>query len=80
MEAHKWKAAYDISLDPIDRQHRALVDLLNQTTAQAARDSSGGLAPTLVDRLERSVADHFLEEEWMAAAWYEGLARHRAQH
>jgi hemerythrin-like metal-binding protein len=80
MDSFVWKPAFNTGLAEIDSQHRVLVDLLNECD-QTARRRAGGLDPATVARLKAYVVDHFvLEESRMAAAGFENLARHRAQH
>lgn len=47
----QWKDAYSISIDPVDRDHRELIDLINRLHDEldeaAARSAPASIAPLL---------------------------------
>ncbi len=80
MDSFVWKPAFNIGVADIDAQHQELVELLN-ACEHTARHRIGGLDPAVVARLKAYAVDHFFREEFrLAAAGFEGLEGHRAQH
>lgn len=74
----EWDEAYSVGVPTLDAQHRNLIRLINLLESGEAKGES--LAAVL-DALDRYVHEHFSEEErLMAAARYEDLEAHRAEH
>lgn len=80
-----WNSDLETGIDIIDRQHRGLVDLLNQAApllAISSKESLTDISP-LLDRLLEYAATHFrTEEELMARLGMDdrASARHHASH
>jgi methyl-accepting chemotaxis protein len=76
-----WDDSLSVNIQLVDRQHRKLVEMINELFA-ALRAGRGNeiLTPTL-DALVTYTSQHFAEEErMMKAHGYPGLAEHQAAH
>lgn len=74
----EWNDTYCIDGGEIDREHRIIIDLINQIEeAETLQDVTENITSTL----EAYVAEHFLhEEEYMESVGYPGLIIHREMH
>jgi two-component system NtrC family sensor kinase len=65
MKLMAWSHHFETGVDTVDRQHRALVDLVNQAAPLLATAGNAGLAHAghLLDELTRYAAVHFEDEE-----------------
>jgi hemerythrin len=74
----EWNDTYSIDGGEIDREHKIIIDLINQIEgAEALQDVTENITSTL----ETYVAEHFLhEEEYMASVGYPGLEEHKEMH
>jgi hemerythrin len=80
VDSFAWIPAFNFGIADIDEQNRELVALLNECE-HTARHRAGGLDPAIVARLKAYVIGRFFREEVrLAAAGFEGLEGHRAQH
>ncbi len=76
-----WNQALSVGIPSIDRQHRQLVDIINDLhdamLAGKAKDISG----QILENLLNYTRNHFAAEEaMMTAANYAGLAAHKLRH
>lgn len=60
-----WSRHFETGFGPVDRQHRALVDLVNQAAPLLADAGNAGIAQAghLLDQLNHYAAIHFKDEE-----------------
>ncbi len=77
----RWSDAYSVNIGLIDRQHKQLVELVNQMFAALksghGKDVVGQILADLVDYTQK----HFAEEErMMARHGYPGLEEHKREH
>lgn len=76
-----WKAEYNLGVEEIDRQHRALVELLNKAWEGIVFRADKDVILELVEQLERYTIAHFTAEEvYMLAIHYPNLEDHRLTH
>jgi hemerythrin len=65
----------------MDRQHKHLIDLINNLHEQMLAGEANAVLGQLLDSVLNYTATHFAAEEaLMARMGYPGLARHRAEH
>jgi hemerythrin-like metal-binding protein len=77
----EWRAEYNIGNASIDRQHRSLVDLLNELHAAMLAGGNSDKMHTVFNGLVRYTESHFSAEEAMLErAGYSGLGQHRKEH
>lgn len=78
MELIEWKSEYSVGHPVLDKQHRGLVQLINQLTEAAA---SGGMIAYVFDELDHYVKEHFrFEETLLRQANFGDYEAHKAQH
>jgi hemerythrin len=76
-----WNAALSVGHPEMDRQHKHLVDLVNQLHEQMLSGEANASLGELLDKLLQYAASHFAaEERLMAQSNYPGLAAHRLEH
>lgn len=76
-----WKDEYSVGSQTIDKQHKVLVDCLNDLHAAMMKGQAAAVVGSLLDKLIDYTKEHFsAEEKMMAAAKYPSLAEHRAHH
>jgi hemerythrin-like metal-binding protein len=76
-----WDKADELGLDEIDRQHRNMVEIINDLWAAWRQKQPCNHLLELLSQLVRYSEEHFLyEQQEMEAAGYEGLDEHRFQH
>lgn len=82
MDAFKWNSVFETGLEEIDRQHRHLVDLLNELSRNIEGAGAGNVDRTLRDLAEYTVYHFASEERFMDANQLapEFCSRHRATH
>ena len=81
MPIFEWNDSYSVGIDEIDRHHRQLVQLLNDTydafSEGSHREKLGGILDELIDY----ATYHFAcEERWMEESSYPELPAHRGEH
>jgi len=75
----EWTAALETGHPAIDKDHHALVELLNRFDAESGADRI--IATARLDQLVIHASEHFSrEEQLMATAGYEQMARHQKEH
>lgn len=76
-----WSASLELGLPAIDKQHRQLVDLLNELhdamRVGRGKDVLGKILASLITYTKTHFAD---EEAMMARVGYPGLTAHKAEH
>lgn len=78
MELIEWKPEYSVGHLLLDKQHRGLVQLINQLTKETA---SGGMIAYIFDELDHYTKEHFrFEEQLLRQASYAEFEAHKAQH
>ncbi len=76
-----WSSKYSVEVDEMDRQHRVLINLLNDLHEAMLHGKAQGMTGPLLQKLVDYTRKHFASEEAMlAAAGYAGLAMHRIKH
>ncbi len=77
----KWDESFSVGIPEIDRQHRILVDMINDLSKQAANDRGLQLMKRILQGLVDYTAFHFsYEEAMLERQGYEALERHKAKH
>lgn len=76
-----WSSEYETGVPAVDRDHKILVDLINQVDALVAEGGGPDAVGEVVERLTDYVAEHFAREErLMEEAGFAGAAAHMARH
>lgn len=76
-----WKDEYSVGSQTIDKQHKVLVDCLNDLHAAMMKGQASAVVGSLLRKLIDYTKEHFsTEERMMEAAKYPSLAEHRAHH
>jgi hemerythrin len=76
----QWKDAYSAGIDPVDRDHRALIDLINRLHDELEEAAARSAPASVTPLLERISAHIALEERVMQDHGYADLASHKADH
>jgi len=81
MSLLQWEDRFSVGVDHFDRQHRVLVDLINELhdamRAGKGQQELGGI----LEKLIQYTRVHFTnEEEWMVQYQYPAYPEHRASH
>ncbi len=80
MTLPQWQDAYTVSIDPVDRNHRALIDLIDRLHSDLDKAASQS-APSSIGALLESLSAHLeIEERMMEDDGYDDLASHKADH
>ena len=76
-----WEPSIMVGVPDIDKQHKRLVDLINELHAAMAKGQGRDVVGRVVDALVSYTKEHFgFEERLMEQAGIAGLAVHKAQH
>ncbi len=76
-----WDDALSVNIQLIDRQHRKLVDMINELFAALRAGRGNEVLAPILDALVTYTAQHFAEEERMMASHnYPELANHQDAH
>ncbi len=80
-EAIAWRKELETGVSFVDKDHKILVNLLNQAYACINQSEESTVLGSILDALLEYTDYHFLREErMMAYAGYAGLAEHKAFH
>lgn len=81
MSLLQWEDRFSVGVDQFDRQHRVLVDLINELH-EAMRTGKGQQElGVILEKLVQYTRVHFAsEEEWMVRYQYPEYPQHRASH
>jgi len=78
LETLEWQNDWSVGNETLDADHRRLIGIINQVNAYETYDVD---IARLLDELKEYARLHFaIEEELMAAAGFDGLGSHRAEH
>ncbi|GAB2181102.1 hemerythrin family protein [Denitratisoma sp. agr-D3] len=76
-----WRPEYSVGIAAIDRQHRDILDCLNQLSSALDSKDRRILALAALHQLRALMAKHFsVEETLLEIAGYPGLDKHQAGH
>jgi len=76
-----WDSRIQFDIDPIDRQHRRLVDLINQLHNAMRKRAGKSVMASILDQLARYTRQHFEDEEALMEKYgYDDLDGHRRLH
>jgi len=77
----RWRKEYELGIADVDHEHRELVELINDTYADATRpDAATSFGEMLGEILARISAHFALEERIMRECRYDGYEEHKADH
>ncbi|EPR42671.1 hemerythrin-like metal-binding protein [Desulfovibrio sp. X2] len=77
----KWGPELETGIASVDREHRQLVDTLNELLTAMSGGKGGEVCTTIVGRLNTYAAQHFTaEEKLFADSGYPDTARHADEH
>ena len=77
----KWDDSYLLGVLEVDKHHRHLVELLNQTSDEFSNGATAESIGAVLNKLINYATYHFISEErLMTDIGYPGLAEHREEH
>ena len=77
----EWKSEYSVGIDSIDKQHRKLVNLINQLSTAVKYSTGEEFEREALDELVNYTKTHFTYEEGvMEQNGYPDFEAHKAQH
>ena len=81
MEPLKWSDKLSVGIDEIDLQHKKWLAIVNELFDGVKNQKGNRFIGDIINRLFDYAKIHFaLEEKYMTAFSYEGLAEHRKEH
>ncbi|EPR42670.1 hemerythrin-like metal-binding protein [Desulfovibrio sp. X2] len=81
MSIIKWGPELETGISAVDREHRQLVDTLNELLGAMSEGKGGEVCSTIIGKLEKYTISHFTaEEKLLAAHAYPGCDRQAAEH
>ena len=81
MALYNWAEAYSVNVPELDRQHRGLMDLINELYDGIASSKPRAELEPVLDRLIAFTQSHFQSEEWyMREFEYPEYDQHVAEH
>ena len=81
MQTKPWKERYSVGVKEIDRQHRGLLDIINQITSSFEKKDEWQSTSVIIDSLIHYAYNHFAtEERYMIEAEYPELSLHIGLH
>jgi len=81
MKRMPWKEQYSVGVKEIDRQHRGLLDIINQINDSFEKKDKWQSTSAIIDSLIHYAYNHFAtEERYMIEAEYPELSRHIGLH
>jgi hemerythrin-like metal-binding protein len=76
-----WKDGYSVGIEPVDHEHRELIDLINRLHAALSAADAHLTVPAFFGDLLAAISSHFaLEEKIMRERGYDALPAHKADH
>lgn len=79
--AMQWKDSYSVGVAEIDKQHKKLIDLINNLTQAMSQGKGKEAVNTVLGELVSYCATHFSKEEkLMTETGYPELADHKEKH
>lgn len=76
-----WRADYEIGIPDVDHEHRALIDLINETFAGLQQGADPEAVEMFLGEIHARIAAHFaLEEKEMRKMGYGEYDDHKADH
>lgn len=81
MDFINWNDMYFVGVQPIDNQHKKLVEIINRIAKSMKSSNNKGSLERLVYELVSFIETHFkFEEEFMTRYNYNDYERHRYEH
>jgi hemerythrin-like metal-binding protein len=81
MQTMPWKERYSVGVEEIDRQHRGLLDIMNQITNSFEKKDDWQATSAIINSLIHYAYNHFAtEERYMMEAEYPELSLHIELH
>ena len=81
MQTMPWKERYSVGVEEIDRQHRGLLDIMNQITNSFEKKDDWQATSAIINSLIHYAYNHFAtEERYMMEAEYPELSLHIGLH
>lgn len=76
-----WRTEFALGIPALDREHRAMIDLINRCYAELGADPDAAAVEHTLGEIHAAIASHFaLEERIMRTAAYAGYAAHKGDH
>ena len=81
MPALTWKPEYSVHVRHLDRQHRRILDVVNELYAEAGRATSVVTVDSVLTRLRDYIKEHFsAEEAYLKEHGYPGYEEQKREH
>lgn len=81
MSLLKWSSKYSVDVEEMDKQHKKLVDLINDVHAAMKTGKTSDELGKVFNELVSYTMEHFtLEEKYMAKSGHSGLAAQKKMH
>jgi hemerythrin len=79
MNIYKWDVKYNVDFEPIDNQHKILLEIINKLLINQLKEKK--IIVMLLNELALYAKFHFLSEEtFMKIYSYEGYEDHKVEH
>ncbi|MDJ0748122.1 MAG: bacteriohemerythrin [Woeseiaceae bacterium] len=76
-----WRDEFSVGVDPVDHEHRELIELINGLDDAMGRDADHALVVEALGEIYARIAAHFaLEEKVMRDAHYSAYTSHKQDH
>jgi len=77
----QWDESLDVAVEPMNEQHRVLIDLMNTVYAKNSANAAKAEVETAIEDLMEYVVKHFRDEEaYMESMGFPGLDVHKKLH
>jgi hemerythrin-like metal-binding protein len=77
----EWKKSYSVGIESLDRQHRHLLELINQLSALRPKAADRKGLFTLLNAFAEYAQTHFkTEEQYLTKYDFPGLVQHQREH
>ena len=77
----QWRDDFQVGIEEVDYEHRALIELINATHGQVGAGASLASLDRALGDIHSAISAHFaLEEKVMRGRQYDALGEHKADH
>ena len=81
MSLFEWSSKYSVGVEAVDRQHRGLIDAMNELNSHVERGHAAGIQLVALNKLIDLTVRHFAAEEHaMQRSGYDGFVAHKRHH
>lgn len=81
MEIIKWRTAYETGIEQMDKQHKQLIQLINQMYTLLRNDTGFEAMASILKEMDEYAANHFKDEEALLETHsFPDLAKQQSSH